>query len=302
MDDISLTVGTTSLKKNAKILEREAKKLYNLGAYHSIEFDFEKTELMHFTAAKKTRTTTVNLPKGNQAKPKELVRWLGIWFDSKPNFKKHVAIRVSQAKNSFFRISRLAIINAGLSPQAIRQIYLARVNSVSDLCNPIWWRNQISFTSDLQKLQNLETRKILGLFKTTPARVMEIEADLPPPKIRLNDFTRRYSLRIESLSQNYPVWSHLNKECPENTNITKLTQLEIAYAAAKDIWPNDPEVIRFHKTKPWRIKPAYKVNIGKQEKNKKRYYITLPWKTTQVQRHYMCIQMRQGLEETKELT
>lgn len=210
MADIWLIVGTTSLKKNLKMLEREAKKLHNLGAYHSIEFDLNKTELMHFNTAKETRKTTLNLSNGNQVRPKELVRWLGIGFDSKFNFKELVAIRVSLAKNSFFRMSRLANINAGLSPQTIRQNYLACVNSVSDYGSLIWRTNQVSFTSDLQKPQNLATRKILRVFKTAPVMVMEIEAGLLPPKIRLNDSIRRYSLRIKSFPQNYPVRSHLN--------------------------------------------------------------------------------------------
>src|SRR6266478_2145613 len=45
IDDIALTVSSTSLKKNIRILEREVTKIYQLGAVNAIQFDLDKTEL-----------------------------------------------------------------------------------------------------------------------------------------------------------------------------------------------------------------------------------------------------------------
>jgi hypothetical protein len=47
-----LVTSSTSLKKNCKILEREASKLYILGEASSIKFDLAKTELIHFFEGK----------------------------------------------------------------------------------------------------------------------------------------------------------------------------------------------------------------------------------------------------------
>jgi hypothetical protein len=52
MDDIALATSLTSLKKNCRILEREASKLYTLGEASSIEFDLVKIELIHFFGGK----------------------------------------------------------------------------------------------------------------------------------------------------------------------------------------------------------------------------------------------------------
>jgi hypothetical protein len=59
-----LVTSSTSLKKNYKILEREASKLYILGAENYIEFDLAKTELIHFFSRKVglEATNSVNLP------------------------------------------------------------------------------------------------------------------------------------------------------------------------------------------------------------------------------------------------
>lgn len=266
IDDIAMTVSSTSLKKNVKILEREAKNIYTLGSYNGIEFDLDKTELIHFTSSKESKNTHVNLPNNKQIRPKTLVRWLGFWFDDKLTFKQHLAIRVAQAKNAFFRMCRLANINVGLSPRAIRQIYMACIVSVSDYGSPVWWKNQTSFRYELEKLQNLATRKILGVFKTAPAKVLEIEACLIPPAIRLDEATRNYALRTRLLSQSHPITSLINRQYPEDTYIAKPTQLERAFASVQSIWASNPEIIKFHKTKPWRKKPSYIINIERSSK------------------------------------
>ena len=60
MDDISLTVASTSLKKNIRILEREAAKIYELGAKNAIQFDLAETELIHFSTGKDAKRPILN--------------------------------------------------------------------------------------------------------------------------------------------------------------------------------------------------------------------------------------------------
>ena len=151
------------------------------GPKNAIEFDLEKTELMHFTTGKEAKTANLRLPNGKIINPKEIVKWLGITFDPGLTFKKHVATRTSQARSAFQRMTRLANTAKGLSPFAVRQLYLACVTSVADYGSPIWWRGQAQFERPLQALQNLALRKILGVFKTAPIVPMEVEAALSAP-------------------------------------------------------------------------------------------------------------------------
>jgi Reverse transcriptase (RNA-dependent DNA polymerase) len=149
IDDIALTTLSTSLKKNVRILEREVAKLRELATENAIEFDLAKTELMHFTMVKEAKTASLRLPDGEVVQPKELVRWLGIWFDPNLTFKQHVAIRTSQARSAFQRMARLANLERGLSPFAMRQLYVAYITSIADYGSPIWWRGQAQFKKSL---------------------------------------------------------------------------------------------------------------------------------------------------------
>ncbi|KAI1002599.1 hypothetical protein K3495_g5599 [Podosphaera aphanis] len=132
IDDISLTVSSTSFKKNIQILEREVKILEVLGIQNAVQFDISKTELIHFANTKEAKQNPIYLTGGNQVKPSQVVRWLGVLFDSKLSFKQHVTMRVAQAKSAFHRMERLTNTERGLSPIAMRQLYLACVTSVSD--------------------------------------------------------------------------------------------------------------------------------------------------------------------------
>jgi nicotinic acid phosphoribosyltransferase len=145
IDDIALTISSTSLKKNIKILEREVTKIHQLGAVNAIQFDLDKTELIHFINSAEAKTTTLRLPNGETIQPKEIVRWLGIWFDSGLTFKQHIAIRVSQARSAFYRMNRLANTERGLSPFSMRQLYQACVTSIADYGSIDWWKGQTQF-------------------------------------------------------------------------------------------------------------------------------------------------------------
>ena len=262
IDDISLTVASTSLKKNIKILEREVAKIYERGAENAIQFDLAKTELIHFTTGKEAKTANIRLPNGEVKEPKEIVRWLGIWFDPGLTFKQHVAIRTSQARSAFQRMTRLANTEKGLSPFAIRQLYLACVTSVADYGAAIWWKGQAQFKKPLQALQNLALRKILGVFRTAPTIPMEAEAALQPPSVRLNANTRKYAIRQLKLVPSHPVNRELSN-LPTRPNPKAIVQLERIRASIQDLADlEDLEPLQHFKFPPWNKATPYAVNIS----------------------------------------
>jgi hypothetical protein len=151
------------------------------------------------------------LPNGVIIQPKELVRWLGVWYDSGLTFKQHVAIRTSQARSAFQRMTRLANTKKGLSPFALRQLYMACITSIADYRSVIWWKGQAQFRRQLQALQNLGLRKILGVFRTAPIAPIEVESAIPPPSIRLDNSCRQYAFRVSKLSSDHPICQELDQ-------------------------------------------------------------------------------------------
>ena len=113
-------------------------------------------------------------------------------------------------------MARLANSEKGLTPFALRQLYLACVVSVADYGSVIWWRGQASLLRPLKAIQNLAVRKILGVFKTAPIIPIEVEAAILPPRVRLNTNIRQYTFRLLKLSPEHPV----------NTEFTKYRQIQ----------------------------------------------------------------------------
>jgi len=285
MDDISMTAASKSYKKNIVILEREARKLVLLGDKNLIQFDISKTELIHFHNSKLEPSLT--MPDKSIVEPKRLVKWLGIHFDNKLRFKEHIGIRTSLAKQSFYRLNRLANISRGLSPFALRQLYLACVTSVSDYGSILWWgKENQSQVRPLQAIQNLASRRILGVFKSAPIIPMELEAALLAPIVRLNHSRRRYALRILKLSKTHPVREEFEKirqrDLDSDSDLylesdsepgseprepLQASQIERIYRSIASLVELDSlETIRSFHFPPWEREAPYTVTISKKPK------------------------------------
>jgi len=184
VDDNSITISSDSHEKNCRILEQICHHIIEKGKANHILFDHDKTELIHFFPS---RSIDLGDPRfmvkigEKEIKAQESLKWLGIYIDSRLTFKEHVTMKTTEATRVFHQIERLSNTERGLSFQAMRQLYIACICSVADYGVPIWWAGQQNLLDRYQKLQNQALLKILGAFKHSPIRAMEIEASLPPP-------------------------------------------------------------------------------------------------------------------------
>ena len=131
---------------------------------------------------------------------------------------------MTSAIRIFHSISRLQNFEWGLVPIATRQLNKTCITVSSDYGSEIWWNDQKSYAQKFQKLQNLGLRKILKIFKTTPISVIEIEANIQPIRIRLNQKNQKLALRIMKLNQNHFIrlrtfWNFSSEQTHESIEI-----------------------------------------------------------------------------------
>ena len=75
VDDIALSCFSESIEDNCKMLELAAEKLLQLQGQNNIQFDMEKTELIHFHSKRIDNYQDYTVQIGNmQIEPKNLVR------------------------------------------------------------------------------------------------------------------------------------------------------------------------------------------------------------------------------------
>jgi hypothetical protein len=140
----------------------------------------------------------------------------------------------------------------------------------------------------LQAIQNLATKKILGVFKTAPILLRDFESALLPPIVRLNYNQRRYAFRILKLSNSYLVKAKFNEYTTSLdyfssssssaselgspiANLKRkerkgLTQIQRLLGSISNIVDLDSlEPIRHFFFAPWERELPYKVLISKRE-------------------------------------
>ncbi len=116
INDIDLVASSESIEKNCKILKEAVIRIFEKEADNLIQFDLEKTELIHFYL-KRNIDENVNIcfSENYLVEAKPTVKWLKIWLDSKLNFKKHIEKKVAQATRIFHQIKKLSNTERGLS-------------------------------------------------------------------------------------------------------------------------------------------------------------------------------------------
>ena len=121
-------------------------------------------------------------------------------------------------------------------------------------------------------MQNLATKKILGVFKTAPIILLELEAALPPLNIRLNHTSRRYILRALKLSKKHPIRLEVEKvitgveeeyDLIGNLPKSNTTILSLVFLIFHIINLNTLEVIRHFYFPLWKKEVLYTINISK---------------------------------------
>src|SRR5436190_12061108 len=221
LDDIGLVVSSKSIEENCQLLQKLAQDLIVKQHNNCMQFDMEKTELIHFHSKRsfdqKNKSYSVKIGE-SIIQPKSLVKWLGIWLDSKLTFKQHVEKKTTQALKLLNQIERLSNTERGLSFQAMRQLYIACISSVADYGVPVWWNNQKNMLEKFQKLQNIALRKMLGAFKTSPINAMELEASIPPSRVRFERIYKNYAWRALQMHENHPIRLRVSSSFPPHLN------------------------------------------------------------------------------------
>ena len=69
-----------------------------------------------------------------------------------------------------------------------------------------------------QKLQNIALRKMLDAFKTSPINAMELEASIPPPRVRFERICKNYTWRTLQMHENHPIRLRVLSSFPPYSN------------------------------------------------------------------------------------
>ena len=112
--------------------------------------------------------------------------FIGVKHDTRLTWRPHIETISSRAVRKLALMKKLSGTNWGANPHVLRQVYVGSVRPVVEYASASWATAAKSNKTQLDRVQNMGLRMILGAVKTTPIEEMEKTADLQPLEERRN--------------------------------------------------------------------------------------------------------------------
>ena len=202
----------------AKLLPQDLLNLATWCAKWRIKLNPVKTKVIVFSRSILARKTELNLKLyGETLKIHPQVKFLGITFDSQPNFKKQFEDILDCCSTRYHRLRLLVNKKWGPSPATIIQIYEQCVHPIFEYGSLSTITASDNITSKIQQLQNKFIRLALRLPKYICSKLLHDSTGLPYVKDRLLSCAAKPLDRIaqnplvdKSISSNRlnPAWDH----------------------------------------------------------------------------------------------
>jgi hypothetical protein len=157
-DDICLYRASHSMDNNVELLAADLRQIRAWGDANKVFFAPEKQEMIHLTRQRSSYappcvvdeqlTIQPILPGGEHSQP--ALRWLGVWFDRRLTFRRHVATRTAKAAKVAHHIRSLARTTYGPPASSLRKATIACVYPSLLYGTECWYRGSTKQSQDLK--------------------------------------------------------------------------------------------------------------------------------------------------------
>lgn len=243
-DDIALYRVSDTLDQNVELLQQDVRAVLEWGDENKIFFAPEKMEMIHLHTGRTTASPTLQVrenlaiipittaPKSGQ---QPALRWLGMWFDRKLRFRRHVAERATKARHVAQHIRSLARTKDGPPASSLRKAVVTCVLSSALYGSEAWYagrtkpaltgaRDKKSSTKIgghltlIQSAITLAARGVLPAWKTTPITTLLRDSGLPSAEVALEDARSRFALRTQTVDKRHPLADRINTASSSRSN------------------------------------------------------------------------------------
>ena len=237
-DDICLYRVSKSLDTNVQLLAQDMRQIKAYARENRIEFAPEKMEMIHITKQRNTNyhppcvvdeeliiMPITTAPKKNE---QPALRWLGVWFDRKLTFKRHVAERTKKARKVARHIRGLGKTQHGPPPSSLRKAVLTCVLPAALFGTEAWYGGRYKparqvrgnrpaqvrarvggLVTMVEQTITLAARGVLPVWRTYPNTALLRDAGLPSAMAALEEAKLRFAFRLKQVDVDHPLVSRL---------------------------------------------------------------------------------------------
>ena len=231
-DDICLYRASHSMDDNVELLASDLRQVKAWGEANKVTFAPEKQEMIHLTRQRSNyappcvvdEQLTIHpiLPGGEHSQP--ALRWLGVWFDRRLTFRRHVATRTAKAAKVAYHIRSLARTTYGPPASSLRKATIACVYPSLLYGSECWYRGRTKRPTALKpggpqevsayiewhvaaidKTLAIAARGILPVWRTTPIAALFQESGLLPAAVALEEAKLRFATHLRTTDADHPL-------------------------------------------------------------------------------------------------
>jgi len=216
VDDITITVGSDSIRSNIRALQYYFGSIQRQGADLGMAFSVPKTELIHWRTPKDRSGVSFAPIVINDMlfPPSRAVRWLSYWLSPTLHSSVHFLRRLALARASFATIRQLSAAGNGLSSWCNRKLVFGAIL-------PILTYGCELFVPDASTLRKLNSfwhvvlRWTTHCFYTTALGALYREASLPPISSICKHRRRSAAIRVVSAPSEFnPATARIPESVP----------------------------------------------------------------------------------------
>ncbi|KAI7808137.1 hypothetical protein IRJ41_016520 [Triplophysa rosa] len=204
-----------------------------------------KTQVICFSKKKKNPRLNVKM-YGYQLEQVNVVRFWGMWMDSKLSFKIHIQKLIEKCKKGINVLRCLSGAEWGASCQSLKIIYYAVIRSNIDYGCVVYSSANKTLLKKIEVIQNQALRICCGAFRSSPVASLQVEMGELPLEQRRSQLRLRYWYGVKGHLENHPVrvilkncWEYEYKEITsfgwvvrKEVNSLELKDYEIAPSVA----------------------------------------------------------------------
>ncbi|KAJ3575723.1 hypothetical protein NPX13_g3935 [Xylaria arbuscula] len=232
-DDIGFYRISKSAEENIELLTGDVMQILAWGDENKVHFAPEKCEMIHITRGLSTANPPLEIPNRLRVEPVPLptkgvkapaLRWLGVWFDRKLTFKRHVNERTSKALKLAWHLKHLANTKYGPPADMIRKAVITCVVPTALYGSEAWYAGRTKpraraaandhsevragvgrFIEKIDYAFTVGGRATLPVWRTTPNRVVMRDAGLPTAEVALEQALYRQAWRLRTVDSKHPL-------------------------------------------------------------------------------------------------
>ena len=206
-DDNNALVTASTLTALKTKLKLAGEKIEAFNLKHGMALDAGKTQYIVFTRHPSQLDNQPLQMANHEVQRTDIVKLLGVHLDTGLRFRHHGQQAAVGGKKALMTIASLAKTRIGLKLPMMRRLFLTCVNPRTDYGAVVWHRfsNHTAAVKELEKLQNLAARIMLGAFRTSSEIAMRSDADLLPVQTRLDRAVAIAAVRLLTLRTSNPA-------------------------------------------------------------------------------------------------